>query len=427
MQEEDKLSEITMNPNDILQQYLELFTSDTSQLLYVLASNAVLDWNGITVRGRTKIVKFLRRKQQEGTIQMFSDATMVEAFEERDTHIGTKTTPPENLAQCLDSEQMHESQKPLLASPSTSTSSKDLSYETPPRTLPALPHPPPLTRGCEFLSSDDEEDVSQAGCRVSKNSPPPDKPSSNNYTELQYLAAIGILRTATESKHHSTRFSNHIPREDHTVESSSSGVSITPTSARLRDQTEKRAKLKISYRIHRLSREVQFALLIYEHFPTRSSTVRRNLFSDAGETQNLNDIDEESVSSISPQQTNDDSLVGQPLPESSPPPPPPPASLELPAVQRLTPQLPLTPPGTPLKRRRCIPPQRSRPVNEFIVISESGGGGGGGTSSASSTGHSSRKNNNTQQSCKRKSSQVQESLSAKKNNFIPTTCKRLRF
>lgn len=78
-----------MNPCAILQQYLELCSSDTSQLLYMLASNAVLDWNGITVRGRSKIVKFLRRKQLEGVVQTFSNATAVEAFEERETHIGT--------------------------------------------------------------------------------------------------------------------------------------------------------------------------------------------------------------------------------------------------------------------------------------------------------------------------------------------------
>lgn len=77
------------DPREILRQYLELCSSEINRLDDQLASNAILEWKGVTVKGRSRIVKFLRHKQQDGLVQRFTNVTTVAAFEERETHMST--------------------------------------------------------------------------------------------------------------------------------------------------------------------------------------------------------------------------------------------------------------------------------------------------------------------------------------------------
>lgn len=318
------------SPRSILDQYLELSSHDLSRLVYQLASNAVLEWNGLTVRGGPKIVKFLRQKQHAGQVQSFAGAaTMVQPFEVRDTHLATKVIPPENLSTSPVRE-VRNDPIPTTSSPSTPIASSgeefrpgDLSFETPPKTLPALPHPPALTGGRRFLpfSSDDEdEEDADEDERVST--------GQNTYSELQYLETVGTVRTVNEPKHRGTRTTHHIPREDPSADSSGPSEATTSDTSSI---GEKRTKLKLSYRTNLRTHEVQFALIIYEHISPRSTVVRRNLFVEEELHQNA-----ESPRPHSPEPV--------PLPEF--PPLPPPSEDSPPSVQ---------PPGTPIKRRR-IPP-----------------------------------------------------------------------
>lgn len=373
-----------MTPAAVLQQYLDLCGNDISRLIYQLASNAVLEWNGVTIRGGSKIVKFLRQKQLTGMVHSFSGACAVEAFEDRATHIATKTIPPENLIQLSNSNREEHPASTELSSPSTSTSDivsrVDLSYETPPRTLPAAPHPPPLTGGRQFLplssdeDDDDEHDDSSSNKRT-KSSSPADESRSNAYSDLHYLEAIGMLRTANEPKHRGTRTTHHIPREDSSADSSG-GSSATHTPRRSGDFSEKRTKLKASYRTHLQTGEVQFALIIYEHISTRSTTVRRNLFCE--ELHAPADSEEETPSPTRRR------LTSSPQPTPLPVTPPTPEAL----AQESPPRTPVQPPGTPVKRRRIPPliagmrssPRRSRPIDFAIALE-----GSSSTSSASSS------------------------------------------
>lgn len=371
-----------LSPQTILDQYLELSSHDLSRLVYQLASNAVLEWNGLTVRGGPKIVKFLRQKQHAGQAQSFAGAvTTVQPFEVRDTHLATKANPPENLA----ISPVREVPIATPSSPSTPVASgsdfrpEDHSFETPPKTLPALPHPPALTGGRRFLpfpSDDEDEDVDD-----------PDQSSElmayrqNTYSELQYLETVGTVRTANEPKHRGTRTTHHIPREDPSADSSGPSEATTSSSSSV---GEKRTKLKLSYRTHLRTQEVQFALIIYEHISTRSTAVRRNLFGDEELHQN-----QESPRPHSPEPI--------PLPDSSSLVAPLPPSEDSPPVQ---------PPGTPVKRRRIPPviiglrtsPRRTFAPDEAAAgpatsiqqtwprknsHSSAAGGGGGGGGSAS--------------------------------------------
>lgn len=316
-----------------MDQYLELSSHDLPRLVYQLASNAVLEWNGLTVRGGPRIVTFLRQKHQAGQIQSFSGAvTTVQPFEVRDTHLATKVNPPENLAIIPVRE------VPIVApsSPSTQIASsssssefrpEDLSFETPPKSLPPLPHPLAPTGGRRFLpfpsdDEDEDDDVPGQSSELLAN-------RQSTYSELQYLETVGTVRTANEPKHRGTRTTHHIPREDPSADSSGPSEATTCSSS----VGEKRTKLKLSYRTHLRSQEVQFALIIYEHISTRSTAVRRNLFVEEELHQN-----QESPRPRSPEPI--------PLPESPPLVAPLPPSEDSPPIQ---------PPGTPVKRRR-IPP-----------------------------------------------------------------------
>lgn len=339
-----------MSPRAILDQYLELSSHDLSRLVYQLASNAVLEWNGLTVRGGPKIVKFLRQKQHAGQLQSFTGAvTAVQPFEVRDTHLATKVTPPENLATSPVRE-VRQDPIPTSSTPSTPTASgeefrpEDLSFETPPKTLPALPHPPALTGGRRFLPfPSDDEDEEDEGDDAGQSST-----GQNVYSELQYLETVGTVRTANEPKHRGTRTTHHIPREDPSADSSGPSDATTSSTSSV---GEKRTKLKISYRTHLRTQEVQFALIIYEHISTRSTAVRRNLFVEEEELRQT----AESPRARSPEPV--------PLPDS-----PPLAAGDSPPTS-------IQPPGTPIKRRR-IPPViiglRTSPRRTFAPPDEPG-------------------------------------------------------
>lgn len=336
-----------LSPRAVLDQYLELSSHELSRLVYQLASNAVLEWNGLTVRGGPKIVKFLRQKQHAGQLQSFTGVvTAVQPFEVRETHMATKVTPPENLATSPIRE-VRQDPIPTPSSPTTPTASgeefrpEDLSFETPPKTLPALPHPPALTGGRRFLpfpsDDEDEEDADDAG---------PSSTGQNVYTELQYLETVGTVRTANEPKHRGIRTTHHIPREDPSAESSGPSEATTSSTCSV---GEKRTKLKLSYRTHLRTQKIQFALIIYEHISTRSTAVRRNLFVE----EDLHQAAE------SPRPRSPEPV---PLPDSPP-------------VQEDSPPSSIQPPGTPIKRRR-IPPViiglRTSPRRTFAPPDESG-------------------------------------------------------
>lgn len=322
-----------LSPRAIVDQYLELSSHDLSRMVYQLASNAVLEWNGLTVRGGSKIVKFLRQKQHAGQVQSFSGAvTTAQPFEVRDTHLATKANPPENLTISPVRE------VPIAttpSSPSTPIASgsefrpEDPSFETPPKTLPALPHPLAPTGGRRFLpfpSDDEDEDGDDPGqsSELLAN-------RQSIYSELQYLETVGTVRTANEPKHRGTRTTHHIPREDPSADSSGPSEATTSSSSSI---GEKRTKLKLSYRTHLRSQEVQFALIIYEHISSRTTAVRRNLF-----------VEEELFPSReSPTRSHSPEPI--PLPDSPPLLTAAPSSEDSPPIQ---------PPGTPVKRRR-IPP-----------------------------------------------------------------------
>ncbi|XP_038120535.1 uncharacterized protein LOC119770167 [Culex quinquefasciatus] len=325
-----------LSPRAIVDQYLELSSHDLSRMVYQLASNAVLEWNGLTVRGGSKIVKFLRQKQHAGQVQSFTGAvTTAQPFEVRDTHLATKANPPENLTISPVRE------GPIAATPSSPSTTiasgsvsefrpEDPSFETPPKTLPALPHPLAPTGGRRFLpfpSDDEDEDGDDAGQSSDLLSN-----RQSNYSELQYLETVGTVRTANEPKHRGTRTTHHIPREDPSATSSGPSEATTSSSSSI---GEKRTKLKLSYRTHLRTQEVQFALIIYEHISTRSTAVRRNLFVEEDLFQNL----ESPTRSHSPEPI--------PLPDS-----PPLLTAAAPASEDSP---PIQPPGTPVKRRR-IPP-----------------------------------------------------------------------
>lgn len=76
-------------PREVLLQFLKLCADGIHQLDGHLASNAILEWTGVTVKGKSRIVKFMRHKQQDGMVQKFENADLVQPFEERDTHIST--------------------------------------------------------------------------------------------------------------------------------------------------------------------------------------------------------------------------------------------------------------------------------------------------------------------------------------------------
>ncbi|XP_058445417.1 uncharacterized protein LOC131426580 [Malaya genurostris] len=329
----------------VLQQYLELCSGRIDRLGNQLASNAVLDWNGVTIRFSGRIVKFLRQKMYSGLVQHFPEACTVDAFEERQTHISTKIVPPENLVLSASPTREKLDTQELDSFPSTSTrelssNQEDLSFATPPRTLPALPHPPPLTAGRQFLplSSDDEEDEEPSATGGTNRSLSPTVPRHNAYSELQYLEAIGTVRMTNEQKHRGTRTTHHIPREGTSLDSS--GQSSTPT--RTTDRAEKRTRLRISYRRHLRTNEVQFALIIYELESSRSATVRRNLF-----------CNEQDSTVASAEQTS--SPTRQPSQACTEPIPLPESPTED-VTEPISPSVPVQqPPGTPFKRRR-VPP-----------------------------------------------------------------------
>ncbi|KAL1400691.1 hypothetical protein pipiens_007233 [Culex pipiens pipiens] len=298
-----------LSPRAIVDQYLELSSHDLSRMVYQLASNAVLEWNGLTVRGAAQ------------------------PFEVRDTHLATKANPPENLTISPVRE------GPIAATPSSPSTPiasgsefrpEDPSFETPPKTLPALPHPLAPTGGRRFLPfpSDDEDedgdDPGQSSDLLTNR--------QSTYSELQYLETVGTVRTANEPKHRGTRTTHHIPREDPSATSSGPSEATTSSSSSI---GEKRTKLKLSYRTHLRTQEVQFALIIYEHISTRSTAVRRNLFVEEDLSQNQ----ESPTRSHSPEPI--------PLPDS-----PPLLTAAAPASEDSP---PIQPPGTPVKRRR-IPP-----------------------------------------------------------------------
>ncbi|XP_055536538.1 uncharacterized protein LOC129725104 [Wyeomyia smithii] len=393
-------------PDDALQQYLELCSSDASRLGHQLASNAVLEWNGVTIRFAARIVKFLRQKLHTGMVQSFSAAAAVEAFENRQTHTSTKTIPPENFSLTSTSRVTPAVPEPVgqgTSSPKLNSSREDPGFETPPRTLPAAAHPPPLTAGRQFLllSSDDDDDDNDGPERE----PSPTADSRQNvYSELRYLEALGTVRMASETKHRGTRTTHHIPRRTPTGDS----LDTMPPTPPSTNPVEKRTRLKLSYRTHQNSGEIQFALIIYEDISRRPTTVRRNLFA------------EESTSPL--RSPEPDCLEAAPLPESPP--------NEADSVGDLATLIP-QPPATPFKRRRLIgmrtTPRRSRPAAEAFVEVGSGSSGSGSSSSSAP---------NVQQTWPRKTSAVAAGSpggggSAAKNrklsNVSTTIRKPLRF
>jgi hypothetical protein len=103
----------------------------------------------------------------------------------------------------------------------------------------------------------------------------------SHYSDLKYLEAIGLLRIRRKKKHRGT-----IPELNQSMNQSTEVVNNNETSpssafsmAGLSDCWERRTKLKISYRINELDKNVQFALILYEHL-TKTTRTRRNLLMD---------------------------------------------------------------------------------------------------------------------------------------------------
>nr|XP_019565647.2 proline-rich receptor-like protein kinase PERK9 [Aedes albopictus] len=374
-------------PCEVLRQFLCLCSSDgIYRLEGYLASNAILEWKGVTVKGRSRIVKFMRHKQQDGLVQRFSNAEAVSAFEERDTHLSTISTPPENFITQPAAD--HPSDRASSESYKESASpDPNLSFETPPRLHSAGSEPPPLTAGHQFIpfSSSDEDDDDGPPQLTPQSPGPSAEPRQNTYSELQYLEAIGIVRSFHESKHRGTRTSHHIPRDDTSPEEPATPATSTDSA----DSPDKRTKLKLSYRLHRQTADPQFALIIYEDLMHRSSKVRRNLFCD--------DPDPEPISPIHSQPSTEDSPEARPLPDT-----PPPSSSTPPPGQNTPPQTPLEPPGTPHRRRRIPPagfrssPRRSRAIMNFTIATDGGSNSSSSSSSSSGTGTNTNNNNNLQ-------------------------------
>lgn len=355
------------DPREILLLYLELCTNGIHRLDSHLASNAILEWTGVTVKGRSKIVKFMRHKLQDGLVQKFTNADLALPFEERESHFSTMSTPPENLVSpSTEDDISHPTNNKSCKE--TSSPNMNQSFETPPRSHPIASEPPPLTAGRQFLplsSSDEEDDTAAEPPYLTPESPAPaSEPRQNAYSELQYLEAIGTVRTYHESKHRGTRTSHHIPR-DETSPSDESNTS-SASNADSAGPADKRTKLKLSYRSHLQTTETQFALIIYEDLTPRSSKVRRNLFSDVIDSE----YPEPSSPVNNPPSTSGASPEARALPDTPPSAPSPPPGEITP------PQTPLVPPGTPHRQRRIPPvgfrtsPRRSRAIMNFTIAAD---------------------------------------------------------
>lgn len=382
------------DPRGALRLYLDLCSSLITRLDEQLASNAILEWKGVTIKGRTRIKKFLLHKLQDGLVQRFTNAKTVAAFEERETHMSTMITPAENLI-----EQSNIVAELPISSPEKKSASPDtnLSFETPPRVQPLSSEPPPLTAGRQFLpfsSSDEEEDEAHSDQQSPTSSL--DQTRQNVYSELQYLEAIGTVRSFQGSKHRGTRTTHHIPREGSTspVDGLNIPIPTTPPGSSSSDHGDKRTKLKLSYRKHIHTQEHQFALIIYEDLTPRSSRVRRNLFSGGqppvGAEQPPDTSELSSPIRLQPANTSPDA---RPLPET---PPPVPSS---PPAEVTPPHTPLEPPGTPHRQRRIPPagmrtsPRRSRAIMNFTIATDD---------SPTRRSSNSNNNNNTLQTWPRK-------------------------
>lgn len=333
-------------------------------------------------------------------------------------------TPPENLIV-----QSSPSAEPPTSSPENKPSDKsatpdmNLSFETPPRVHPISSEPPPLTGGRRFLplsSSDEEEDEPDPN----RESPTPslDQPRQNVYSELQYLEATGTVRSSHDSKHRGTRTTHHIPREDSSP--TADGTSTTPIpstpSSSAPDHSDKRTKLKLSFRKHVHTQEHQFALIVYEDLTPRSSKVRRNLFCDELPRVGAEPPDAPEPSSPIRLQPASASPEARPLPETPPPVPSPPAAEVTP------PHTPLEPPGTPHRQRRMPPagmrtsPRRSRAIMNFTIAADD--------SPTSSSGSNNNNNNITLQTWPRKNHPTGGSPggSAAKNRKLATGSSTVR-
>lgn len=313
-------------------------------------------------------------------LQNFSDSSTVEPFENRETHLSTKFIPPENLVKVSTSPKSELLTTPDRTSSSTITSdivpSDDLSFETPPRTLPPVVHPPPLTGGREFLpfSSSSDDDSSNDGQPIPKrikSSPPADDESAQNvYSELHYLEATGSVRTGNEPKHRGTRTTHHVAREGSPApQGPTESPSSSHTPRRSDDYQAKRTMLKISYRIHLHTGEIQFALIVYENISTRSATVRRNLFSAEPQLQSPTSSGTPVHHAFSPSRQGTD---GSPQPTPLPLTPP---EAEEASLNETLIRTGVEPPGTPIKRRRISPviagtriaSRRSRSIEDFAA------------------------------------------------------------
>lgn len=75
-----------MDAKDVLSFFMECCSERNENIRYNLASNAVLDWFGRTIRGHKDVEHFLRNEIWPQYEQNFATATTCEPIETRPTH-----------------------------------------------------------------------------------------------------------------------------------------------------------------------------------------------------------------------------------------------------------------------------------------------------------------------------------------------------
>lgn len=314
-----------MEPNEVLKQYIDMCNSRSGLFQYYLANNAILEWFGRTIRGRHKIYPYFRYDLCQQYQHSFYDAQSCEPIESRTPHFETKVIVEDDIS--------HEA----------ITSKKLITNITPIQFTNVSPKLPKINRGLKFIDDTDEEELTDLGLSTLRDTvtPPPvqlnieeppikktkhstfidyklpniedsldipktdvvDNKNINNpklipannesiqikYSPLMYLEVKGTLRMLNRSKHRGVQ---HTPTTSNNLNCTATNYTDLNSSnelltTNLSSYWDRDTKLKISYRIRLLDKQIQFALIIYEHI-TRKPTTKRNLLSEFEETTNNN-------------------------------------------------------------------------------------------------------------------------------------------
>lgn len=327
--------------DNVLRQFTRLCNTDFALLQHYLASNAVLEWFGRTIRGRTNICAYYRYDLCQQYEHDFEKAEKCPAFECKPSHMQTRIVAEIDKvnsqieSQSLTTDTLTSTPLQRIVTPTLPKVGKEKIFITTPEISPtfstSLPEdnttPPqnitrhgeqedeaPPTKKTRFDNSLDcagdagpskkkkymQKFTDKSDCDTKKLSLPEVghgdgmlssqeiqdmQLSDTGYSDLMYFESVGFLRSQNKSKYHG--ISN--------AQTSSGNNSSSPvTSSSLpNDLTNmphmRKTKLKLSYRIRRHDNQLQIALIIYEHL-SRNPASRRNLLQEFQKTTDDNGI-----------------------------------------------------------------------------------------------------------------------------------------